>query len=70
MGLASCCSCFIPKERDPDIQWIEGLMGFRTGLDAVVKRKIPTLAQNQTLVIHVSVQIFHGSGNYDDVILC
>jgi len=33
---------FIPKERAPNIHWIEGRMGPRAGMDAMVKRKIPT----------------------------
>jgi hypothetical protein len=33
---------FIPRERAPGTRWIGGWMGPRVGLDAVVKRKIPT----------------------------
>jgi len=32
---------FTPKERAPGTHWIGGLMGPRTVLGAVVKRKIP-----------------------------
>jgi hypothetical protein len=32
---------FTPRERAPDAQWIEGWVGPRAVLDAVVKRKIP-----------------------------
>jgi hypothetical protein len=34
---------FIPRERDPGTHWIGGWVGFRAVLDAVVKRKIPSL---------------------------
>jgi hypothetical protein len=33
---------FTPKERDLGIHYIEGWVGPRAGLDAVVKRKIPS----------------------------
>jgi hypothetical protein len=32
----------IPRERAPDTRWIGGWVGPRAGLDAVVKRKIPS----------------------------
>jgi hypothetical protein len=35
---------FIPKERASGTHWIGGWVGPRAGLDAVVKRKIPTTA--------------------------
>jgi hypothetical protein len=31
-----------PRERDPGTHWIGGCIGPRAGLDAVVKRKIPS----------------------------
>jgi len=34
--------------RAPSTHWIGGWMGPRTGLDAVVKRKIPVPAKNWT----------------------
>jgi hypothetical protein len=33
---------FTPRERTPDTHWIGGWVGPRAGLDAVVKRKIPS----------------------------
>jgi hypothetical protein len=33
---------FTPSEIDPGTHWIGGWMGPRAGLDAVVKRKIPS----------------------------
>jgi hypothetical protein len=33
---------FTPKERTPATHWIGGWVGPRAGLDAVVKRKIPS----------------------------
>jgi hypothetical protein len=33
---------FTPRERDPGAHWIGGCVGHRAGLDAVVKRKIPS----------------------------
>jgi hypothetical protein len=40
--LASRLGRFIPRERVPDTYWIWGWVGPRAGLDAVVKRKIPS----------------------------
>jgi hypothetical protein len=37
----SCPGHFTPRERVPGIHWIGGWVGFRAGLDKVVKRKIP-----------------------------
>jgi hypothetical protein len=34
---------FTPMERAPRTHWIEGWMGPRASIDAVVKRKIPSL---------------------------
>jgi hypothetical protein len=34
---------FTPRERSPGTHWIGGWVGPRTVLDAVVKRKIPSL---------------------------
>jgi hypothetical protein len=34
---------FTPRETAPDSHWIEGWMGSRAVLDAVVKRKFPSL---------------------------
>jgi len=34
---------FIPRERAPGFHWIGGWVGLTIGLDAVVKRKIPSL---------------------------
>jgi hypothetical protein len=39
---ASRSSRFTPRERAPRTHWIEGWVGPRTVLDAVVKRKIPS----------------------------
>jgi hypothetical protein len=39
---ASRPSRFTPREREPCTHWIEGWMGSRAVLDAVVKRKIPS----------------------------
>jgi len=33
---------FYPKERAPGTHWIRGWVGHRAGLDAVMKRKIPS----------------------------
>jgi hypothetical protein len=33
---------FTPREREPGTHWIGGWVGPRAGLDAVVKRKIPS----------------------------
>jgi hypothetical protein len=38
--------CFIPKEKAPGTHWIGGWVGPRAVLDAVVKRKIPSLCQD------------------------
>jgi hypothetical protein len=38
-------AAFPPRERVPDDHWIGGWVGPRAGLDAVVKRKIPTSRQ-------------------------
>jgi hypothetical protein len=38
---ASRPSSFTHRERAPDTHWIEGWVGSRVVLDAVVKRKIP-----------------------------
>jgi hypothetical protein len=46
---ASRSGRFIPSERSPIINWIEGWMGPRVGLDTVVKRKIAVPAGNRTL---------------------
>jgi hypothetical protein len=40
--LASRPGRFIPRERDPGTHWIEGWVGPRAVLDAVMKRKIPS----------------------------
>jgi hypothetical protein len=40
---ASRPGCFTPRERDSGTHWIGGWVGPRAGLDAVVKRKIPSL---------------------------
>jgi hypothetical protein len=40
---ASCPSRFTPRERAPGTHWIGGWVGSRAVLDAVVKRKIPSL---------------------------
>jgi hypothetical protein len=39
---ASRTGPFTPRERVPGTHWIEGWVGFRAVLDAVVKRKIPS----------------------------
>jgi hypothetical protein len=39
---------FTPRERAPDTPWIGGWVCLRVVLDAVVKRKIPSLAGNRT----------------------
>jgi hypothetical protein len=35
-----------PRESAPGVHWIGGWVGPRTGVDAVVKRKIPSLCQD------------------------
>jgi hypothetical protein len=40
---------FIPREGAPGTQWTGGWVGTGDGLGAVVKRKIPNPAGNQTL---------------------
>jgi len=40
---ASCPGCLTPTERAPAIHWIRGWVSPRAVLDAVVKRKIPSL---------------------------
>jgi len=42
---ASHPDCFTPGERVPSTYWIGGWVGLRTSLDAVEKRKIPSLCQ-------------------------
>jgi len=37
-----------PVEGVPGTHWIGGWVGFRTGLDAVVKRRIPIIAPGGT----------------------
>jgi hypothetical protein len=39
---------FIPRERSPGAHWIGGWVGPRAGLDAVVKRKIPSPYRDST----------------------
>jgi hypothetical protein len=39
---ASCPGRFTPREEAPGSHWIGGWVGPRAGLDAVVKRKIPS----------------------------
>jgi hypothetical protein len=39
---ASRPGCFTPRERGPSTHWIGGWVGPRAGLDAVVKRKVPS----------------------------
>jgi hypothetical protein len=40
--LPSAPDCFIPRKRPPGTHWIGGWVGSTAGLDAVVKRKIPS----------------------------
>jgi hypothetical protein len=49
--LASRPGDFTPGERARGIHWIGGLVGPRTGLDEVTKRKIPSAAGNMTPVV-------------------
>jgi hypothetical protein len=42
--LVPVSGCFTPRERAPGTHWIEGCVGPRTGLDAVVKGNIPSRA--------------------------
>jgi len=42
---------FTTEERTPDIHWIGGLMGSRTGLDKVERRKCPALAGNRNPLV-------------------
>jgi hypothetical protein len=37
------------EERAPSTHWIGGCVGPRAGLDAVMKKKIPSPAENRTL---------------------
>jgi hypothetical protein len=46
---ASRLGRFTPKERTPSTNWIGGWAGSRAVLDAMVKRKIPSPAENRTL---------------------
>jgi len=39
---ASRSSRFTPRERAPGTHWIGGWVGYRAGLDAMVKRKTPS----------------------------
>jgi hypothetical protein len=43
---ASCTGRFTRRERVPGTHWTGGWVGPRTGLDAVVKRKIPCQDSN------------------------
>jgi hypothetical protein len=43
---ASCHGRFTPRERTPGTHWIGGWLGTRAGLDAMVKRKIPSPYQD------------------------
>jgi hypothetical protein len=47
----SCLSRFNPEERAACIHWINGWMGSRVGMEAVVKRKITSSAGNRTSVV-------------------
>jgi hypothetical protein len=42
--MASCPGYFTPRERAPATHWKGGLVGPRTGLDMMVKSKIPIMA--------------------------
>jgi hypothetical protein len=56
---ASCPGRFTPRERAPLTHWIEGWVGPRTVLDAVVKRKIPSPRREsnpRTLIVQPVVQ--------------
>jgi hypothetical protein len=48
---ASHPGCSIPAERTSGINWTGDWVGLRASLDAVMRRKIPAPAENQTLVI-------------------
>jgi hypothetical protein len=54
---------FTPKERAPGTHWIGGLVGPRTVLDAVVKRKIPSSrreSNRRTRIVQPLAQILLG----------
>jgi hypothetical protein len=40
-----------PEKRNPGIHWIGGCVGPKSGVDAVVKRKIQALAGNRSLIV-------------------
>jgi hypothetical protein len=46
---ASFPGCSTPGVRTPRIHWMEGRVGPRAGLDAVVKRKFPAAVEYQTV---------------------
>jgi hypothetical protein len=59
--LASRPGRFIPRERAPDTHWIEGWVGPRAVLDAVVKRKIPSphrVSNPRTLIVQPAAQCY------------
>jgi hypothetical protein len=45
---------FTPRERSPGTHWIGGWMGPRSGLDAVVKRKIPSPRRESNIRIPIA----------------
>jgi hypothetical protein len=56
---ASRPGSFIPKESTPGTYWIGGWVGTRAGLDAVVKREIPSPhreSKSRTLIIQPVAQ--------------
>jgi hypothetical protein len=53
--LAASSPCrFTAEERVPDIRWIGGRVGLRTGLDNIDDRKSLSSARNRTAVAHLA----------------
>jgi hypothetical protein len=55
---------FTPWEEIPNTHWIGGWVGFRFGLDALQKRKIPDHAANQTAIPQLSNLLCSHSTDY------
>jgi len=53
-----------PWERAPGTHWIGGCGGSRTGLDAVVKRKIPSPCRDSNIYTNSIMDISYCGGDY------
>jgi hypothetical protein len=49
--LASYSGHFTPRDKAPKTYWKGGWVNLRAGLGVMVKKKIPTPAESQTLVV-------------------